>query len=164
MKNNYSSIRNINKTAATIKQFFITIVLIASAGFNNAFGTVSITAPTLTINTCAPFPSAPTMLGSIIITENSIGDISNSGTLVLSAPPNFEFTNMGTYTFIGSRDIGSLAPVLTSPTTITLTINLAVGTSYLDKITISGIMVRAINGASGPANITRKISVPFMQL
>ncbi len=46
MKNNYSSIQNMNKTAGTIlKQFFIAIVLVVSASFNNAFADVVITAP-----------------------------------------------------------------------------------------------------------------------
>ena len=67
MKNNYSSIQNINKTAATIKQFFIVIIIVASASFNNAFGQVIITTPSLTVTGCS-FPTPYSNLNNIVIT------------------------------------------------------------------------------------------------
>ncbi|MES2284032.1 MAG: PKD-like domain-containing protein, partial [Bacteroidota bacterium] len=153
MKNNYSSIQNINKTAATVKQFFIAIILVASASFN-AFGAgVVITAPSLTVTGCS-FPTPYSNLNNIVITETSPGDISTFGTLIITAPANFEFLpTTGAVGFTAGRDI-SIATVTVSASTVTVTLNGSTA-SNIDAITISGLQVRGVTGASGATNITR---------
>lgn len=154
MKNKYYSFQNINETAASIKQFFIAITIVASVSLNNSFGQVNITAPSLTITTCA-FPSAYIPLGDIVITEGLGLDISTFGDLILTAPANFEFQpSTATVTYIAGSNIGS-ASIITTSTTITLTITQGAGGSLLDAITISSIKLRAINSPSGPSNVTR---------
>ncbi len=151
MKNNYSSHGNSNKTATSIKRFLVITILLVSACFNTAFGAVTITAPSLTITTCS-FPSIPSAIGNIVITEGLVGDISTFGTLILTAPTNFEFMAAGSASFTGTN-ITSVSVALTNANTITLTIN-GSGTNIIDAITMTGITVRAI-AASAASNIRR---------
>lgn len=155
MKNNYSSIRNITSTSFWAKQFLIGMTIFSSAFINNSFGQVSIIAPTLTITGCS-FPTSYMPLANIVISENSPGDIylsGGNGTLVLSAPANFEFLS-------GTGAVGYTAGDITAAsmavTLNTLTVSLTGATiANLDAITISGLMVKGVSGASGAANVTR---------
>ncbi len=51
---------------------------------------VTVTAPSLTVSGCS-FPTNYFALGNIVIRENLNNDFSTSGTLILTAPANFEF-------------------------------------------------------------------------
>ncbi|MDP1746310.1 MAG: hypothetical protein Q8L90_12075, partial [Bacteroidota bacterium] len=125
------------------------------AGFNSAFGGVTITVPTLPFITGCSFPTAYSALGDIVITETLVNDISTFGTLTLTAPANFEFlAAAGTVTFTAGRDISSISGVSITANAITFTIN-GPGVANLDVITISGIQVRGINAATGASNVTR---------
>jgi len=152
MKENYCQ-NSIIKTLATVKMGLIAAILLLSAGFNNAFGGVTITVPTLPIITGCSFPTAYSNLGDIVITETLVNDISTFGTIVLTAPANFDFGGTLSASFTGS-DVTSVSVVLTNSTTITITIN-GSGTSVIDAVTISGVQVRGITGAAGPQNVTR---------
>ena len=57
-----------------------------------SYSNVAVTAPNLTINTCA-FPSAYSNLGNIVIDEGANGDfaVGAAKTLILTAPANFQF-------------------------------------------------------------------------
>jgi gliding motility-associated-like protein len=123
--------------------------------FSKSFGAVTITAPSLTITTCS-FPSGSFTLGNFVITENVANDISTFGTVVLSAPANFEFTSAGSTSFTGA-DISSVTSGLTNASTITITIN-GSGTATINTVTISNIQVRAITGASGSSSVIRDAS------
>jgi hypothetical protein len=117
-------------------------------------GAVTVTAPTLNISTPS-YPSAYAALGNIVIDENLLGDftlpaVSTNYTIVITAPTNFEFqAGTGSVTFAGTGDI-TAASVVVTVTTITVTYqsNQANRTNGDDILTISGIMVRAINVAS----------------
>jgi|GEM_PF-2956579 len=157
MKSNYSSDHtvNIKKIIATFKKALIATVLLISASFNNAFGGVTITVPTLPIITGCSFPTAYNSLGDIIITETSNNDISVFGTLTLTAPANFEFlAGTGTVNFTAGRDITSITAISVLAGSITFTIN-GPGITNLDVITISGLQVRGITGPSAAQNLTR---------
>ncbi len=143
------------KKIASIKMILTAAVFIISFGLNYAFAQVVITVPTLPTITGCSFPTAYSTLGNIVITETAINDISTAGTLVLSAPANFEFlSSTGTITFTAGKDITSISSVTIGASSITFTINLTTF-SNLDAITISGIKVRGITGAAGPQNVTR---------
>ncbi len=156
MKNNYSSyFSNIKKTLATLKMLLIAFIIVGSAFFNIAVGGVIITVPTLPQITGCSFPTAYSALGNIVITESLAGDISTFGTLILTAPANFEFQNAtGSVGFTASRDITTISAVSITPTTITFQIN-GITFTNLDVITISGIQVRGITGPAGPQYATR---------
>ena len=154
MKGNYCP-NSIIKTLATAKMGLIAAILLLSAGFNSAFGGVTITVPTLPFITGCSFPTAYSALGDIVITETLVNDISTFGTLTLTAPANFEFlAAAGTVTFTAGRDISSISGVSITANAITFTIN-GPGVANLDVITISGIQVRGINAATGASNVTR---------
>jgi gliding motility-associated-like protein len=154
MKKNYflNTKSNIRKAMASIRIILIAAILIVSAGFyNNSFAGVTITAPSLTITACS-FPSSSFMLGDVVIAEGAVGDISGSGTILLTAPANFEFTFGGNASVTGTEITG----VLTTSTNSTITLAFDVsGTVELNTITISGIFVRGVNSPSGPSNVTR---------
>jgi|GEM_PF-1937556 len=134
--------------------FALTMALCLNTMTLNAH--VSITAPSLTLTGCGGFPTNTFSLGDIVITESANNDISTFGTLILTAPSNFEFAAAGNIAFITSGDITSASIAYTS-TTITITI--ASGQSNFrdghDRITLSNIMIRSTNVASGSNNIIR---------
>src|SRR4030095_15028808 len=120
-----------------------------------SFANVTIPEPSLTVTTCGSFPTTSSTLGNIVISENQNNDISTFGTLILTAPTNFEFTPAGSITVSGVGDITSASIALTNSTTITITIasTQCNKTNDPDQITISGIQVRGINSASGPTDV-----------
>ncbi|MDP1746685.1 MAG: PKD-like domain-containing protein [Bacteroidota bacterium] len=153
MKNNYSSsIQNITTVSFWVKQFLIGIILLLSAFINNSFGQVTITAPSLTVTGCS-FPTGYSPLANIVISENLPGDISGYGTFVLSAPTNFEFQATTGAVGFTSGDI-TTASIVVSLNSLTVSLTGATF-SNLDAITISGLMVKGVSGASGAANVTR---------
>ncbi|HQA74502.1 GEVED domain-containing protein, partial [Flavobacterium sp.] len=91
-------------------------------------------------------------MGNIILSENNKSDFSSSGTLILSAPTNFEFRpGFGTTGATG----GNVNITSTTVTTTQITIVYGVsGTNRFDVVTLSGLQIRAINIAS-TQNITR---------
>lgn len=122
---------------------------------------VVITKPNLTIPVCSGFPTAYNTLGDIVIDENN--DQNNefrsnaaNQTIILTAPANFEF-NPGTGTIQrrnGEDILSSGLTISVTSTTITITYNCPTTGSDNDRLTISGIEVRAINSAS-TGDITR---------
>ena len=152
MKSNLFSCKNFQEGVIKLLLF----VIVMSAGYStNAFSQATITAPSLTITGCSPFPTNPDTLGNIVITESAAANFSvvAGGTLILTAPANFEFTAAGTASATGS-EISSVSIALTNASTLTLTFTVT-GTSVINSITISGIEVRGITGASGPVTINR---------
>ncbi|MPM13317.1 hypothetical protein SDC9_59673 [bioreactor metagenome] len=126
----------------------IIFLFLVFAGFQNSNAAVTITAPALNIST-GSLPSSYNALGDIIITEGANTDfaVGANVTLILQAPSNFEFqAGTGTVSFIASRNI-SAATISVTATTITITYTVG-GTNRADALTISGLMVRAINTAS----------------
>jgi len=153
MKNNYGySIQNINKIIACIKQFFIAIVIIASISLNTSFGQVSIISPALTVTGCS-FPTGYSPLANIVISENSPGDISVFGTIVITAPANFEFLSATGVVGSTGNDIAT-AIVAVTATNVIVTLTGST-TSNLDAITISNLMVKGVSGATGASNVVR---------
>ena len=155
MKENYCPKSNIVEASAAFKRMLIAAFFLVAAGFNSAFGGVTITVPTLPFITGCSFPTAYSPLGDIIITETLVNDISNFGTLTLTAPANFEFlAGTGAISFTAGKDITSISGASITATAITFTIN---GTTFtdLDVINISGIQVRGINAATAASNVTR---------
>ncbi len=96
-------------------------------------------------------PGAYTSIGTIIITENSNGDIgsANNKTLILTAPAGFQFNpGTGSVSYALGKNITSASLVVTS-TTITVTFSTS-GTNKKDALSISGIQARATStGVSG---------------
>lgn len=110
---------------------------------------VSVTAPSLTINT-ASFPSSYQNLGNIVITEAANGDFATGAgqTFIISAPADFEFNpGVGSISQNGGAVNLSALSISVTSTTITVTYTSG-GTNKNDILTISGIQVRAINSAS----------------
>lgn len=128
------------------------ILLITFINLSKVSAQVSITKPNLSISTCSNFPSSYFSLGNIILSENNKSDFSSSGTLILSAPTNFEFRpGFGTTGATG----GNVNITSTTVTTTQITIVYGVsGTNRFDVVTLSGLQIRAINIAS-TQNITR---------
>ena len=154
MKNNLFS-NNYRKTAFTIKLLTTIILVVSATLINNLFAQVTITVPSLTVSSCSPFPTNEGSLGNIIIAENSASDFSviAGGTIIISAPANFEFTNAGTATASGA-EMSLESSALTNSTTITLTFTVT-GTVVLNSLTISGIKVRGISVATSASSVTR---------
>lgn len=125
------------------------------------FGAVSITAPSLIVYPCTTYPTSYSTIGDIIITEAANADFQNStanATLILSAPPNFQFqAATGSVSFIAGRDI-DVATISVTSTDITVTYTTNGGGSTMDAITISGISVRATAASNG--DITRGGGTP----
>jgi len=114
----------------------------------NVFGQVTITKPSLSFDACnvAP-PTGYYALGNIVITEVDKTEFSNSGTLILSKPANFEFqAGTGTASCFGGANLSITSTVITASTiTVTYTSN---GINKLDQVIISGIMIRATSATS----------------
>jgi phosphodiesterase/alkaline phosphatase D-like protein len=134
-------------------KLLIAIILLVSINFNNAFAQVTITAPSAAVTACTGFPTNSGTLSNIVITEISNGDISGSGTLILTAPTNFEFTATGSASSTGT-EITGLSSVLTNSTTITLAFTVG-GTAEINALTISGVQIRGITGATSASTVTR---------
>jgi len=145
--------RNLIKTASILKKMLAAIIIIICFGFNNVFAQAAVTAPSLTVTACPTFPTNPGTLGDIVITETAAGDISGSGTVILSAPANFKFTSAGTASATGT-EITGVSIVLTNDTALTLSFTVA-GVIELNALTISGIQVIGINSATAASNITQ---------
>lgn len=128
----------------------ILFLLFFSSAFLNGFqAAVGITAPSLSIATCT-FPSSYQSLGDIVIDEGNNADFAVAAgvTLILTAPANFQFNpGVGTVTQNGGTVNLSALSIAVTATTITITYTSG-GTNRDDILTISGIQVRAITGAS----------------
>ena len=109
-----------------------------------------------------------TILGNIVITEVVATDFAagNNVTLILTAPNGWQF-NAGAGSTTAAKDSGPGANEVsinsTTVTTTTITVNITVGgTAQLNHLTITGIQVRATDGANIPAsgNILRTVGNP----
>lgn len=129
------------------------VAFLITACSSSLFSQVAITVPQLTLTACSTFPTQPDTLGDIVINELAANDISGSGTLILSAPANFVFTDAGNASADGT-EITGVGITLTDSVTLTLTFTVA-GTAELNIITLSGIVVKGINAATGPVVVTR---------
>ena len=131
----------------------ITVFVISITKLN---AQVSILKPNLTFGVCS-FPSSYHQLENIIIIENARDDFSAAGinpkSLELSAPSDFEFRPGTGFATVNSG--GNLAVVSYNCTATTITIEYdCIQVNKNDKMTIIGLEVRAINGASS-GNIIR---------
>src|SRR5258706_1941720 len=112
-----------------------------------------------------------TALGNIVITEGATTDFADTAsafkTLILTAPSGWTFNaGVGSVSAMGGRDIvnsppGSAPTINVTSSTITASF-IVTGTTKSDVLTISGIQVRATNGASLPSsgNILRTAGNP----
>ncbi|NTW33943.1 MAG: hypothetical protein HGB12_15230 [Bacteroidetes bacterium] len=111
--------------------------------FTNIKANVTVTAATGGGSLCT---GGYTTLGIIRIDENNNADIANQSgkTLILTVPTGYEFRpGYGTATYTTLRNISAISMVVTSGTiTVTFT---CTGTNKDDRITISGLQVRASN-------------------
>lgn len=163
MKQNYNLLTSSTAFPHAWNSFFqkskthagsLLVVLFMLFGFSDAFGQVNITKPNLSITACSGYPTTYFPLGNIVITETANANFSTGTgiTLILTAPTNFEFqANVGSVSEAGQNL--SLPAITVTATTITITYDCG-GTNKSDVMTISGIMVRAINTAS-TGDITR---------
>jgi hypothetical protein len=136
-----------------IKSFFLRLagvlfLLLSLASVTKTLA-VTIDPPTTTVYACTTFPTAAFSLGTIKILENGNTDFpaSSSGTIILTAPANFQFT-----TGVGSAvDLraggGNITGVSVSVTltTITITWSSGGGAAKIDSIAINGVQVQGIN-------------------
>ena len=153
MNMNMSSINNSNfqKLSAIFKKMLLAIILLAYPALNTVFAQITVIAPSLTMAACPSFPTSAGTLGDLVITETAAGDISGSGTVILTAPTNFEFTSAGTASATGT-EITGISIVLTNATTLTLTFTVS-SLTELNAITLSGIQAIGINAATPASNI-----------
>ena len=117
---------------------------------------VTITAPQLTVTTCGTFPTNYFSLGDIVIKEQNNADFSstNNGTLILTAPANFEFQpGTASVSYATGANVSS-ASVTVTATVITITYTVS-NSNKNDQITLSGIKVRGINGIATNQKVTR---------
>lgn len=130
------------------------------------FGAVSITAPTLSINSCS-YPSIYSNLGNIVITEGAVDDLkmpvlSTYYSIILTAPVNFEFlAGTGSVAILATGDITAGTTIVVTSTTITISYRSSQSNRIngSDRVTISGIQVRA-TAASTSVNILRTTASP----
>jgi hypothetical protein len=143
------------KTRKKAVCFFITFI--CSLLFCSiASAQVTITAPSLTVNTCGNFPTNYAPLANIVISEKNTGDFSvgTNVTLVLSSPSNFEFQpGTGSVSYTSGANI-SAASINITATSVTITYS-ASNTNKPDALTISGLYVRGITGAATGQMMTR---------
>ncbi|MBI2271307.1 MAG: hypothetical protein HYU69_13270, partial [Bacteroidetes bacterium] len=137
-----------------VKQVLFSLAF-AFIGVSKVLAAVTVTVPSLTINTCSIYPTSYNALGNIVITENAKGDfaVGSPLTLILTAPANFQFLADSGSTAISAGGNLSIDSTVVTSTTITVYYN-CVNTNKFDVMTISGIMVRGITGTSS-ANATR---------
>ena len=152
---------NLEINSAISLRLSMTIRLLLMVLFVGLFGNVvnaqvTITKPNLSIPVCSSFPSSYSVLGDIVINENNNGDFASSATsktIILSAPANFEFKPLtGAIAYRGGRDITASSIVVTA-STITITYTCTT-TGNDDRLTLSGLEVRAINAVSS-GNVIR---------
>jgi hypothetical protein len=119
---------------------------------------VTITAPSLNVTTCGNFPTDYFSLGDIVIREKSTGDFSSTtnGTIILTAPANFEFqSGTGLINYASGANVISPYPsVAITATTITITYSVS-GNNKIDSLKLSGLKIRGINGPAINQTITR---------
>lgn len=121
--------------------------MIAEAAVTAAAGGTNISADNAA-NATSP---AYTTLGDIVMTESAATDIPDSQlneTLILTAPSGWEFnagTGSATASSLGDLTIDS---TVVTPSTITVTFSSDSNADETDTITISGIQVRATEGAA----------------
>ncbi|MCE9539903.1 MAG: T9SS type A sorting domain-containing protein [Bacteroidetes bacterium] len=148
----YTKNSNFQKPGAIFKKMLFAIVLLIFPALTPIFAQIVVTAPSLTVAACPAFPTSAGTLGDLVITETLVDDISGSGTVILSAPTNFEFTSAGTASATGT-EITGVSVVLDNATTLTLTFTVS-GLIELNAITLSGIQAIGINAATPASNIT----------
>lgn len=154
MNNNmaYTNNCNFKKSSTIFKKMVLAIILVSYPALSTVFAQIVVTAPSLTVAACPSFPTSPGTLGDLVITETAVGDISGSGTVILTAPTNFEYISAGTASATGA-EITGVSIVLTNATTLTLTFTVS-GLIELNAITLSGIQAIGINTATSASNIT----------
>lgn len=115
----------------------------------NCFAAVTVTNPSLNFTPYTAFPSAYQTLGTIEIAEAVTSDfVSNSGTIVLTIPANFEFkASTGSVAVSGGDLTGATITVTTTTITINYTTDGGAGGAK-DKLTITGIQIRAMGSAT----------------
>lgn len=155
MNNNMSSSNNTDfqKSSASLKKVLSVIILLTFSALNTVFSQIVVTAPSLILAACPSFPTSTGTLGDLVITETLVDDISGSGTVILTAPTNFEFISAGTASASGT-EITGISVVLDNATTMTLTFTVS-GLIELNALTWSGIQVIGINAATPASNITK---------
>lgn len=136
--------------------YFLLVAIFQITTSQDSYGQVTVSKPTLSFGACS-FPSNYHALDNIVIIENVRDDFSAAGanpkTLELSAPSDFEFrpgTGFAVVNFGGNLSIVSFN---CTATTITIEYD-CIQVNKNDKMTIIGLEIRAINGASS-GNITR---------
>ncbi len=107
---------------------------------------------------------AYTTLGTLVITEGANGDFANNQparTFIINAPAGWTFNTSASLSISAQsgRDITSPSIVATSTTVITVTYTTpsgSGGSNAIDILTITGIQVRAADGANvpGTANLS----------
>lgn len=135
---------------------FIFFALLFVFAENHCFSQVTVSKPSLNFGACS-FPSNYHQLENIIIIENARDDFSAAGSnpklLELSAPSDFEFRAGTGFATVNSG--GNLVVTNFTCTASIVTIEYAcTQENKNDKMTIIGLEIRAINGAS-TGNITR---------
>lgn len=156
------------KTKMMIRVYFVFIAAVFLFGANPAFAAVTVTPASGGTNLSADNAqnaSVPafTTLGDIVITEGAKGDFAKQtgATLILTAPTNWSFSpGVGSVTFASGSNI-SAASIVVTATTATITYTTG-GTNKFDVMTISGLRVRANDGATLPSafNIVRTAASP----
>ncbi len=148
-----SNNNDFQKSSTILKKMVLAIILLAFPALNTVFAQIIVTAPSLTLAACPSFPTSTGTLGDLVITETLVDDISGSGTVILTAPTNFEFISAGTASATGT-EITGISVVLDNATTMTLTFTVS-GLIELNAITLSGIQAIGINAATPASNITK---------
>jgi hypothetical protein len=113
--------------------------------FSAVFSQVTITKPSFEFGYCS-LPSNYHELNNIVISETNSGDFSVGTTISfhITAPLNFEFQPNTGIAFASSG--GNLSSVTTTVTAINVIIQFSCSaTTKLDKLTITGLAVRAVN-------------------
>jgi hypothetical protein len=136
--------------------YFLLVAIFQIVTSKASYAQVTISGPTLTFGACS-FPSNYHQLENIIIIENARDDFSAAGTnpksLELSAPSDFEFRPGTGFATVNSG--GNLVIISYNCTAAIITIEYAcTQEDRNDKMTIIGLELRAVNGAS-TGNITR---------
>ena len=108
---------------------------------------------------------AYTTLGNIVIAENANTDFApnqTNRTLILTAPSGWQFNaGVGSVSFTKNRDITAASVVVTA-SAATVTLSTDSNANRSDTLTISGIQVRATDGAAIPSSgsILRTVANP----
>lgn len=131
----------------------LAIILLTLPALHTVFAQIVVTAPSLTVVACPSFPTSTGTLGDLVITETLVDDISGSGTVILTAPTNFEFISAGSASATGT-EITGISVVLDNATTMTLTFTVS-GLIELNALTLTGIQAIGINAATPASNITK---------